>query len=269
MKLSVVKTIKYYFKVWLATLRLSLSRAATFRIEVIMRILRGVMLVAIQVIFIKAVIGTGNTIAGWSEDEMYLLSGVFNTINYFSWSFFAINHWRIEEKILKGEFDFVLMKPMSSIFSASFPDFFIDEAMTAISGFILIIYYFVKNIEMLTLTNIVFGLIATVCAFLIWFSLELIFASFDFLALKNGLREIKKNLTNVGRFPIEIWNPTSQFIFFTFFPIAFVSAVPAGLMIGLFDYRFLILSIFISILFLLLARKFWYFAIKRYSSAGG
>lgn len=269
MKLTVFKTIKYYFKVWLTTLKLSLSKATTFRIEVIVRILRGIMLVAIQIIFIKAVIGNGDNIGGWSEDQMYLLSGVFNMINYFSWAFFAINHWRIEEKILKGEFDVLLLKPMSSIFSVSFPDFFIDEAMTAISGLMLIVYYFVRNIEMLTFTNIFFGLISIVCAFLVWFSLELIFASFDFIQLKNGLREIKKNLTNVGRFPLEIWSPNAQFIFYTLFPIAFVSVVPAGILTGMYDWKFLLLSILVSCSMLLISRKVWNYSLTKYSGQGG
>jgi ABC-2 type transport system permease protein len=269
MKLTVFKTIRYYFRVWLATLRLSLSKAVAFRLEVIVRILRGIMLVGIQIIFIKAVIGNGDNIAGWSEDQMYLLSGVFNMINYFSWAFFAINHWRIEEKILKGEFDVLLLKPLSSIFSASFPDFFIDEAMTAISGFFLIVYYFARNIEQLTLLNILFGLVAIACAFVVWFSLELIFASFDFIQVKNGLREIKKNLTNAGRFPMEIWSSNAQFIFYTFFPIAFVSVVPAGLLAGRYDWRYAVLAILVSATFLLIARKFWYFALTKYSGQGG
>jgi ABC-2 type transport system permease protein len=269
MKLSVISKIKYYLRVWFATFKLSLSKAAAFRVEVIVRFLRGVMLVAIQIIFIKAVIGSSGNISGWSEQEMYLLSGIFNMINYISWAFFAINQWRIEEKILKGEFDSILLKPLSSIYAASFPDFFIDEAITAVAGVFLVAYYIVLNIATISLLNVFFGIIAAICGILIWFSLELIFASFDFIQIKNGLREIKKNLSSVGRFPIEIWNPTAQLIFFTLFPIAFVSAVPAGLITGLFDWKYLIYAILITAIFLYIARKFWYFAISRYTSNGG
>lgn len=269
MKLSVFKRIQYYYKVWIATFKMSLSKAAAFRIEVIVRFLRGIMLVGIQVVFIKAVIGGGTNIAGWTEDEMYLLSGVFNTINYISWSFFSINLWRIEEKILKGEFDTLLLKPLSSIYAASFPDFFIDEAITAVSGFLLIVYYFSRHIEQLTVLNIFYGLISFTCAFVIWFSLEIVFASFDFISVKNGLKEIKKNLTNVGRFPLEIWSPGVQLIFHTLFPIAFVSTVPAGLITGRFNWIYLLLTVLVASTFLFIARKFWYFSLKRYSGAGG
>ncbi|MCC7290150.1 ABC-2 family transporter protein [bacterium] len=268
MKLTVFKTIKYYLNVWWATFKLSLSKATTYRIEVVMRFLRGVMLVAIQIIFIQAVIGDSDNIAGWSEDQMYLLSGVFSFINYISWAFFAINHWRIEEKILKGEFDAVLMKPMSSIFSASFPDFFIDEAITAISGVFLILYYVARNFTTLTLEGTVFGVIAMICGFVVWFSLELIFASFDFLQVKNGLREIKKNLTNAGRFPLEIWNPNVRFVFYSLFPIAFVSTVPAGLIAGLFNWQYLVLSVLVTSVLFLVARTFWNLSIRNYASGG-
>lgn len=269
MNLLVFKRLRYYFKVWITTIKLSLSRASTYRIEFISRFLRGIMLVAIQLVYVHAVTGNSGSFAGWSVDEMYLLLGIFNTINYLSWSIFSINLWRLEEKILKGEFDFLLLRPNSSLFSTAFHDFFIDDAISGVSGLILIGFYFFRNFANLEIGGILLGLIASLCAFIIWFSLETIVASFDFINIKNGLREIKKAITNIARFPFEIWDGGVRTVFYTIFPIAFVSAVPAGLVFGLFDLEYVIYSIIISLIFLTIARIVWNICVKKYTSAGG
>jgi ABC-2 type transport system permease protein len=269
MSLSVFKNLKYYLKVWRATITLSLSRATTYRIEVLIRFLRGVMLVFIQVIFIKAVVGTSDNFVGWSTNEMYLLLGIYNAVNYLSWAFFSINLWRLEEKILKGDFNALLLRPISSLFSAAFADFFIDDAISAVSGLILIVYYFVREYEHIRIENVLLGLVGVFCAFLIWFSLETLFASFDFLYIKNGLRELKKSLTNIARFPTEIWDSNVRIIFYTIFPIAFVASVPAGLVTGIFKWEYAVYGVIISVLMFFFSKAVWNLCIKKYNSNGG
>ncbi|MBI2357111.1 ABC-2 family transporter protein [Candidatus Dojkabacteria bacterium] len=268
MKQKEFSIFKYYRTIWITIFKQSLSKAGTYRIEVIARSLRGVFLVVTQVIFINAVIGGSKSFVGWSLDEMYLLAGIFNTINYMSWSLFSINLWRLEEKILKGEFDFILLKPVSSIFGASFTEFFVDDAMSAISGVLLIGYYVVNHYQEFTLSLVLLFLITMLSAFIIWFSFELIFASFDFVRVKNGLREIKKQITGVGKFPSDIWQGNMKYVFFTILPVAFVGSVPARVLSGVFDWRYAVLSVVISLAFFFLAKAIWYHSLKRYTSAG-
>jgi ABC-2 type transport system permease protein len=268
MKQKESSKIRYYSRIWVTMLKHSLSKASTFRLEVVARALRGIFLVVVQVILINAIIGDSETFVGWTKHEMYLLAGVFNTINYVSWSLFSINLWRLEEKILKGEFDFILTKPYSSIFGASFTEFFVDDFVSAISGVMLIGYYVINHFSEITLLNSFLFLISSLSAFLIWFSFELLFASFDFIKIKNGLREVKKQLVGIGKFPIDIWNGNVKYIFYTFLPIAFVGSVPARVFQGYFDWKYVVFSVLISILFFLIARFVWYKALRRYSSVG-
>ena len=267
MKRKVSSKIKYYLNVWLAVLRHSLSKAGTYRIEVLVRSLRGIFLVVIQVIFINAVMGNQDHFAGWTLDEMYLLAGIFNAVNYVSWSLFSINLWRLEEKVMKGEFDFLLLKPFSSIFGASFTEFFVDDAMSAISGLLLVGYYVIKHFAELTILNVGASLIMIICAFFIWFSFELIFASFDFIAIKNGTREIKKQIVGIGKFPVDIWE--GKILFYTLLPIAFVGTVPAQALLGNLDWKYIVMGIAISVLFLFIAKVIWNQCLKRYTGAGG
>lgn len=268
MKQKGFNKIRYYFKVWYSITKQSLSKASTYKVEVIARALRGIFLVVTQIIFINAVIGNNSTFVGWTREELYLLAGVFNIINYISWSVFSINLWRLEEKILKGEFDFILLKPFSSIFGASFTEFFIDDAVSAISGFILVGYYVFNNLESITLINSLMFIITILAAFVVWFSFELMFASFDFIKPKNGMREIKKQLVGIGKFPTEIWQGNVRYIFYTILPIAFVGAVPAKIIIGDIGWNYVLIALLISLVTLMTARFIWNWALKRYTSAG-
>jgi len=268
MSQKVFKKLPYYLRIWLTVIKVSLSKVSAYRVEVASRILRGFLVLAVQVIFAKAIVGASNSYLGYTVNEIYLLSGIFNIIGYTSWSLFGINLGRLEEKIVKGDFDFVLFKPFSSIFGASFMEFFIDDAMTAISGYLLVGYYIYINFSQLTIIGVLMSIIAVICGILIWFSLDLIVASFDFIAIKTGIRSVRERANSIARFPMEIWNPTWQLIFYTVFPVALIGFLPMKILVDPSNWYYLIYTIFVSLVFVLFARSVWYWALKRYTSVG-
>lgn len=212
------KRLMFYFRVWLKIVRASLSKAVAYRIEVLSRIMRGLVLVLVQIVFLNAIAGSSRSFAGWTLDELYLITGIFNLINSIAWSFFSINLWRLEEKLMKGEFDFILLKPISSIFGASFTEFFIDEFMSAISGFILVGYYIVAHGSTISLLGYVSAIVMMIIGLTLWYCWDLIVSSFDFFVLKNGFRSIKEQFNSTGRFPTQIWENNFQAFFYVVFP---------------------------------------------------
>ncbi len=265
---NTIKKLKYYFNVWSKIVQASLSKAVAYRVEVIARTFRGVFLVAVQIIFLNAIAGSSKSFAGWTLDQLYLITGIFNLITYISWSTFSINLWRLEEKLTKGDFDFILLKPMSSIFGASFTEFFIDDFMSAISGVILIGYYIIMHFSSISILGYISTLFMIIIGIILWYCWDLIVSSFDFFVLKNGIRTIKEQFNSTARFPVGVWNSNVQVFFYVIFPAAFMGTVPAQFLIGTVSYWFILWGILISIVFLYLARTFWYFCIRNYTSVG-
>lgn len=260
------KNIIYYFKVWKRIFLGGLSRSYIYKEEVIIRLLRTLFVVFAQIIFLNVIFGDNEMYVGWSKSEAYLVLGLWNLINYSGWSFFGVNLVYLESKILDGRFDFILLKPISSSWFASFSDFFIYNFVTAISGLILIIYYFIVEWDSILLINVIFGIISVFLSLFIWYSIYLFFASFTISNPRNGYLSIAKELLGVTKYPVDIFGESFKIVFYTVIPIAFLTTVPSNILIGKFSPIYLVYSFVVGIILYIIAKETWKRNVRKYTS---
>lgn len=261
--------ILYYLRVWIFIIKKSLSKSMAFRFEFASKLIRMILMVGIQILLVKSLYSGSQNIMNWSVDQYYLLLGTFNFINYLGWGIFNINLWRLEEKILKGEFDFLLLQPTGSIFSSAFNEFFLDDSLGSLSGIVLVGYYFYINFSNMTPLMILGYITSLFIGFIIWFNIHLFFSAVNFIAVKNGLMDLVKNLTRIGSFPIDIFSQNIRFALYSIFPIAFIAVVPSRILSGIIDVKYIILGIFVALITTFLTRRFWHSCIRSYTGSGG
>jgi ABC-2 type transport system permease protein len=260
--------IIYYIKVWLKIFKLSFSKTHTYKTEVFANIIRIFVTVIPQVIATYSLYGGRSEYAGWKIEESFLILGIFNLVNYTGWSFFSINLGRLDEKIEKGEWDLLLLKPISSVFSAAFVDFFLYNLVLAFSGIIFVLFYLIKTSFVFSPEIFLKALIVLFSSMVVWFSLSLIAASFSFLKTHMGIIDITKQVMNISRFPINTWPNVVQILFYTVIPIAFISTVPAKVITGSMSWEAVGISIIVSVVFLWISKLIWENNVSKYSSTG-
>ena len=261
------RNIIYYFKVWRQVVRGGLKRSYLYKTDVIVRILRTILVLGIQIFFLSILFGDNELYVGWSKSEAYLVVGIWNLLNYFGWSLFSTNLLYLESKVLDGKFDYILLKPLSSSWYASFSDFFINNFITSFLCLILIFYYVIVEFGNISLINILVGLVAIFISLLIWYSIYLFFASFTISNPRNGVLSIAKELLGLTKYPIDVFGDNLKAIFYTALPIAFLTTVPANIIRGEIGYGYLVISLGIALFILLLAKLVWRWNVKKYSSA--
>ena len=262
------RSIIYYTKIWLKIFKLSLSKTHTYKAEVLANIVRVFIVVIPQIIAIYSLYGRSSEYAGWKMEESFLVLGIFNLVNYLGWSFFSINLGRLDEKIDNGEWDFLMLKPLSTIFSASFIDFFVYNLVLAFSGIVFIVYYLLKTTYSFSLDDIAKMIIIIFIALVIWFSISLIASSFSFVKTHTGFVDLVKSIFNISRFPINTWPSVIQILFYTIIPIGFISTIPAEVITGKLSWEAVGISALIALFFLLFSKKIWNINISKYSSTG-
>lgn len=267
MKQKVFNTIKHYTKVWNRTIKGGISRSYLYKQEVFIRILRTILVIGAQIILLNVIFNGNSEYVGWTKPQAYLVLGIWNLVNYSSWSFFGVNLVYLENKILKGDFDYILLKPMSSWWLASFADFFIYNFVTAIAGIVLIAYYLIIEWSSITIINIIFGLIGILISILIWYFIYLFFASFTISNPRSGFLSITKELLGITKYPIDIFGKSLELIFYTIIPIAFVTTVPSNLIIGRISPIYIIYGLIIAIILGTISISTWNKNIKKYTSA--
>jgi ABC-2 type transport system permease protein len=80
---------------------------------------------------------------------------------------------------------------------------------------------------------------------------------------------IYRDLTSVGRFPIEIYREPVRFIFTFVFPIALMTNVPAHILMGKNQGNLFAYGLVFSFGLLLISVYLWQLALKKYQSYGG
>lgn len=262
-------TIPRYMRIWLLNLRASIKKSNAYKGEIVVRLLRTIFLIGTQILLLTLVFGNQDMYVGWSKPEAYLVLGIWNLINYSGWALFGINFTQLEKNVLSGEFDFTLLKPLSSAWFASFYDFSIYNFISALAGLVLVGYYFIEAWGTLTLERILLGGIGIIVGLVFWYAFYLFLASFTLANPRNGYLAIAKEILGLTRYPVSIYSHSIQLVFYTLLPIAFVSTVPAELFIGRTSIVFLLIGAGLSILFVRLSYWVWKQNVKKYVSAGG
>jgi len=258
-----------YWRIWILCLRASIRKSRAYKEEILVRFLRTIFIVLTQLLLLYVVFGNQEYFVGWSRSEAYLVLGIWNLLNYVGWALFGVNLSMLERRVVDGDFDFILTKPISSAWLTSFGDFSMYNLISALSGIILIVYYFVVNWTSVSLSNVLLLVCAIAVAAIIWYAIYLFFASFTLSIPRNGFMGIAKELLGLTRYPTNIYTSTLQFVFYTLIPIAFVSTVPVEILTNRVSFVLLIIGAGIALILLRFSCWVWNKNIRKFVSAGG
>lgn len=209
---------------------------------------------------------TGYSFAGWRWEEAIVVLGIFTILEGFAATFLSPNLNKIVGHVENGTLDFVLLKPISSQFWLSARVISPWGFPNLIFGFCLLLYAGSKlglglSNYLLSLIPLTFGFISL---YSIWFMLGA--TSIWFVKIYN-VTEVLKGLMEAGRYPMAAY-PASYRFFFTFVvPIAFLTTVPAEVLLGRGEAIWIIGSGLLAIGLLYASNKFWQFALRFYTSA--
>lgn len=209
---------------------------------------------------------TGYTFEGWSWEQAAIVLGIFTLLQGCSTTFLVPNLNRIVEQVEQGTLDFVLLKPISSQFWLStrtispwgMPDVIFGSVLIAYAGGRLglaIGNYLVGAIPLL------FGIISL---YSLWFILGA--TSIWFVKIFN-ITEVLRGLLEAGRYPMVAYPATYRFFFTFVVPVAFLTTVPAEVMLGRSQVIWVVGAGGLALGLLLASGMFWRFALRFYTSA--
>jgi ABC-2 type transport system permease protein len=208
----------------------------------------------------------GYEFAGWPWAQAMIVLGIFTLLQGVSATFLIPNLNRIVTHVQNGTLDFVLLKPISSQFWLSTRSASPWGIPDLIFGLMIIFYagHELKLPLVSYLQGIVPILLGIVSLYSLWFMLGA--TSIWFVKVYN-VTEVLRGLLDAGRFPIVAY-PTAYRIFFTFIiPVAFLTTVPAQIMLNQTSAPWLWGSAALAILLFQCSRWFWQFALRFYTSA--
>lgn len=221
-----------------------------------------------MLVFVTSVFSKVQTINGWTQDQSLLVLGVGTLIGGLgSMTFFSFMYG-FGKKILTGEFDAILLKPIGVLFSSAFSWVDVEDLITIPNSIFLIGFAIYRISPSNVIHNILLFMILLVCSLTILFSILTFIQSLAFKHVRvNSATEFYWAMVDTNKYPTKAMRNISVLVWIMVFPIALISSVPAEVLFGRYDWPWIVSSLVLSLFLFWLSKKVFYSSLRHYSSA--
>jgi ABC-2 type transport system permease protein len=224
---------------------------------------------AINLIFILVVFGHTSLLHGWNKEEIIFIYGFFLVPSAFFSAFFNI--WDFNERyIVKGELDRILTRPIHSLFQIILERIELESLLGAITGLAVMFYSGSKlGLEVKWFDPFLF-IVFVAGGALVYGGVFIMIACISFWAdARMSLMPMMYNISNYGRYPVDIYNKVIRYVLTWVLPFAFVGVYPAAYFLGKKEwFGYALLTPIMGIVFFVLSVLLWNQGVKRYRGAG-
>jgi len=208
-------------------------------------------------------------IAGWSYHDSLVLAGIFMITNSFGWLLYRGGLTDLDKVINRGDFDWMLIKPVDIQFLSTVNRIDIEDASRSLVGLYIIGYGLHGSQH---LTNLWYTLplfvITFLCGQIVLYSIFLIFKTITFKSIHGwATNAIAHRFQQLSQYPTDIYKGVVRTIYIWVLPLTFVATVPAKMLTEKFTWQLCVGSLIAAILSFGISRAVWKFAVKKYSSA--
>lgn len=257
-----------YWRLYLSFVRFSFSRAMEFRVDFFFRVVMDIAYYAVSLAFFTVLYEHTTLLGGWDIDQVYIFVAGSMLVDALNMTVFANNLWWLPVFINKGDMDYYLVRPVSSLFFLSLRDVAANSFLNLIFAAGLVVWALGRYPEPLgsgrTLIFVLLLLLGTFLNYLI----RLVFIIPVFWLHSNrGLDEIAWSLSKLSQRPHQIYHGWVRWVVITVLPLAFMSSLPAHVLFEGLSVEMLLHFAAVTGGFFLLALGFWRLGLRAYASA--
>ena len=168
------------------------------------------------------------TVSGWTLDQVIVLVGTFHIVGGVVRAVLAPNFQRFVEEVQSGTLDFLLTKPASGQFLASFRRIAVPQLVESAMGLGLATIGVVRAAGTFDAAQVAAYLFALACGLVILYSfwLAMITLVFWFVRIEN-VTQIFWSLFEAARFPLDIYPGWLRALVSYIIPVAVITTFPA------------------------------------------
>ena len=245
-------------------------RRFEYRANVFLHILAKLLWTTLTFIFFEVIYLHTDEIVGWSKSEVLLLFGTFIIVRALFAAFFSGGPQELPGLVQTGRLDLLLTKPISSQFAISVREEDIGDVVRFFLGVFLVFYSF-RDLGLVVGASQVFVYLLLILSSVVsFYSLFFLFMTLSFWLVRlDNVGSFIWSIMSLGRIPVSIFPQAVSFLLTFIIPIAFAGTVPAEVLLGRISWPLVFYGLGISVVLLYLSHRFWNFALRHYTSAGG
>lgn len=253
---------KVLWRFWLSSLRAEME----YRLNFVVSALYSLGQLAGTLFTVNVLYEKGLGFAGWSREETYLVVALFTLMDGITSSCLSPNLSKIVAHVQKGTLDFILLKPVDAQVQLStrnitpwgFPNILFAIGLLFYAGGQLGLPWWAYAMGVAPV------LLGVTILYALWFMVGT--TTVWFTKVWNAT-EVLRSFIEAGKYPIDAYHAPVRFFLTFVLPVAFVTTVPAEVMLGKRGAWFIAVEAVVAVLLLAGARAFWKWAMRSYTSA--
>ncbi|BBM87340.1 ABC transporter permease [Candidatus Uabimicrobium amorphum] len=257
-----------YFRLYLHFLRFSFSKAMEFRVDFFFRIVMDCFFYAINIAFYQVLFLHTSTLGGWNEEQAMIFVAAYILVDALQMTIFSTNLWWFPIFVNRGDLDYYLVRPVSSLFFLSVREFAANSLCNVFIAIGIMIWAISSYSQPLIWWKILLFVLLVVNGTFIYYMVHMLFLIGVFWTHSaRGFDSLFRHLCLVHERPDGIFHGATRTVFTTVLPFCLMCSFPARLLFEDFQLSVLLHILITTMLMFFVLRWAWKFSLKAYSSA--
>ncbi|MDB5100418.1 MAG: family transporter protein [Cyanobacteria bacterium RYN_339] len=257
-----------YLRLYAHFIRFSLGRAMTYRVDFFFMIVMDIFYYAFNFAFYKILYLKTTTLAGWNEPQIMVFIACYLVVDALNMTLFSNNAIWLPIFIQRGDLDYYLTRPVSSLFFLSVRDFAANSCIALFMAFCILGWTLHQYPEPLGFWKVVMlvGLLLNGAFLYHLVHLAMLIPVF-WSHSGGGLPQLFMSLNKTMERPDRVFQGWTRVLFTMLIPFSVIASFPARLVLERFDWPIFAQLVGVTLLFTIFIKYFWEKGLKAYSSA--
>ena len=243
-----------------------MAAAMSFRSSFVLIVVMDLIFYAMSFYSVDFIYNHVPLIGTWNREQLLFFIAFMLCIDNIHMIVVSENFWEFTRLVRTGEMDFLLLRPLSSMFSVFFSYFRTASLVTLPVSQGLLFYYAYKlhfpwyNYFLLP--------VLLVTSFILLISMEIMLSVATFWLTEGyGINFLRMQFQKMARWPQFIYQGVWKLIFLWVFPVLMIGSAPSSILYGEKPLFWASSLVGASFLFMFLTNKVWLWGVKHYESA--
>jgi len=266
--MSALQALRRYVLIYLSLVKASLIADMEYRSNLTIKIFTDILWYLGRLSIFEVIYQHTSSISGWQIQHMRVFLGIVFMVDALSEILFSENLEMFANKVVRGDLDLLLAKPVNSQFMVSVQKVNTSNFFSFGIGFIWFFYNFLKLPSDLNIFKSLWLilLIPNGVCIMYFYRFCLVATSLIFTRAEN-LQFIWYSLYRISLRPDFMFTSWFRALITTVFPLAMISSIPARIMIEPLSPTPLLGTLTMGPLLLWLSSRYWLYCLSKYSSA--